>query len=307
MYLEPAPNATLAKLCGNIKYRHTYLNLATYESNFAPLRGRALSIKPFLKWAGGKRWLVDRPEFVIPEYSGRYIEPFVGGGAVFFSHSPTSAIISDANARLIDTYRAIRNNWKSVVNELEKHQESHCRDYYYEVRSAKFEDIHLRAAQFLYLNRACWNGLYRENLRGEFNVPIGTKSKIVMDDDNFELVSTRLQNADILNEDFSVVISRATEGDLVFVDPPYTVAHNFNGFVKYNQRIFSWNDQIRLRNSLFEAKIRGARILLTNAAHDSIRQLYSYINNTPIEITRTSVIAGSSKNRVQTSELLYVF
>ncbi len=128
-----------------------------------------------------------------------------------------------------------------------------------------------------------------------------------MDDDNFELVSTRLQNADILNEDFSVVISRATEGDLVFVDPPYTVAHNFNGFVKYNQRIFSWNDQIRLRNSLFEAKIRGARILLTNAAHDSIRQLYSYINNTPIEITRTSVIAGSSKNRVQTSELLYVF
>jgi DNA adenine methylase len=273
-------------------------------ANSSP-RGPILSIKPFLKWAGGKRWLVDRPEFKIPQYSGKYIEPFVGGGAVFFSHAPTQGIISDANSRLIDTYIAIKNDWRAVVANLEEHQKLHSKDYYYEMRSSKFEELHLRASQFLYLNRACWNGLYRENLRGEFNVPIGTKSKIVMDDDNFEYVSKVLQKTQILNEDFSVAISHATEGDLIFVDPPYTVAHNFNGFIKYNQNIFSWNDQIRLRDCLVDAKQRGARIMLTNASHDSIRELYSQLSS-PIEITRASVIAGSSKNRVKTSELLYV-
>lgn len=271
----------------------------------SPSRGSILSIKPFLKWAGGKRWLIERPEFKIPEYSGKYIEPFVGGGAVFFSHAPTQGIISDANSRLIDTYVAIQNDWRAVVTSLEEHQKLHSKDYYYQMRSNKFEELHLRASQFLYLNRACWNGLYRENLRGEFNVPIGTKSKIILDDDNFEYVSNALQNTKILNEDFSVTISQAAEGDLIFVDPPYTVAHNFNGFIKYNQNIFSWDDQVRLCDCLLNAKQRGARIMLTNASHDSIRDLYSPLSS-PVEITRASVIAGSPKNRVKTSELLYV-
>lgn len=261
--------------------------------------------KPFLKWAGGKRWLVERPEFKIPYYTGSYIEPFVGGGAVFFSHAPDHAIISDANARLIETYRAIQQDWIAVTDNLSNHQKNHSKEYYYETRSKGFENLYERAAQFLYLNRACWNGLYRENLRGEFNVPIGTKSKIIMDGDDFEKISAALQNVIILNEDFSTVIERATLGDLIFVDPPYTVAHNFNGFVKYNQNIFSWNDQIRLRDCLLAAKQRGARILLTNAAHESIRELYVDLSE-PVEIVRASVISGNPKSRVKTSELLYV-
>jgi len=264
-----------------------------------------LSTRPFLKWAGGKRWLLTRPEFEIPQYSGRYIEPFIGGGAVFFAHAPQAGIISDANTRLIETYEAIKRDWSIVYRKLMDHQRLHGKDYYYEVRSEKFDDIYSRASQFLYLNRACWNGLYRENLRGEFNVPIGTKSKIVMDDDNFELISNVLQKTTILNEDFSTVISRADDGDLIFVDPPYTVAHNFNGFIKYNQKIFSWDDQIRLKDCLLAAKERGARILLTNASHPSIRDLYSPLA-LPIEINRASVISGKNESRAMTSELLYV-
>lgn len=264
-----------------------------------------MSIKPFLKWAGGKRWLVNRPEFKLPAYTGKYIEPFVGGGAVFFFHNPNSAIISDANPRLIETYRGIQLDWRAVVRVLELHQERHCREYYYEIRSAIFTELSERAAQFLYLNRTCWNGLYRENLRGDFNVPIGTKSSVIFETDDFNAISRRLSTATILNEDFESVVARARCGDLLFIDPPYTVAHNLNGFVKYNQNIFSWEDQIRLRDSLQAASDRGVRIVATNAAHSSIRELYRAFGE-PTEIERSSIISGNPRHRVNTSEFLYV-
>lgn len=269
------------------------------------IEGGRLTIKPFLKWAGGKRWLLDRPEFRVPEYTGTYIEPFLGGGAVYFAHRPRRAIISDANPRLIETYCAIRADWRAVLDELSLHQARHNSDYYYDIRAEKYSSQASRAAQFLYLNRTCWNGLYRENLKGEFNVPIGTKSSVIFEDDDFGAVSAALQGAEILNSDFEEVIARAAEGDLIFVDPPYTVAHNLNGFIKYNQKIFSWDDQVRLCDSLIRAKGRGARIMITNASHSSIRDLYRDFGE-PIEIERRSVISGTPKNRVQTSELLYV-
>ncbi len=263
-------------------------------------------MKPFIKWAGGKRWLIENQQFELPEFRGRYIEPFLGGGAVFFHVAPNSAVLSDANASLISVYRAVRADWRRVEAELKKMQRLHCRDYYYAERSRIRRTTHTQAAQFLYLNRTCWNGLYRENLSGKFNVPIGTKTQVIMPDDNFEASSKALQNAELIACDFEDTLSIATAGDLVFLDPPYTTAHNTNGFVKYNQKIFSWEDQIRLRDCVEAASRRGAKIIMTNANHKTIRDLYASLGS-PNIISRFSVISGSSASRGQTTEALYVF
>lgn len=265
-----------------------------------------IAIKPFLKWAGGKRWLLDHPRFEIPPYTGKYIEPFLGGGAVFFHHRPKAALLSDINCRLIETYNAIKDDWRSVWIELRRHHRCHSKQYYYEERSRVRKRPYTRAAQFLYLNRTCWNGLYRENLKGKFNVPVGTKNTVIFDDDNFCSISDALKNTNIHCTDFEETIAYAETGDLLFVDPPYTTAHNMNGFVKYNQKIFSWNDQIRLYQAIDQAVARGVLVIVTNAAHDSIRELYSRLGE-PILIDRQSVISGNPEYRNKTSEFLYVF
>lgn len=259
-------------------------------------------VSPFIKWAGGKRWLINSYGSIFPGFSGRYIEPFLGGGAVFFHLSPQEALISDANEWLIGTYKAIRDGWCSVEGYLMLHQVRHSEQYYYHVRSLKFTDRFQRAAQFLYLNRTCWNGLFRVNLKGEFNVPIGTKSSVLMQD-NFKVIAARLKKAEILCSDFEKIIDRAEEGDFVFADPPYTVKHNNNGFVKYNEKIFSWEDQERLCLALSRAKSRGALILATNADHQSIHELYGGAFEV-VSASRSSVISGRSAFRGATTELL---
>lgn len=263
-------------------------------------------MKPFIKWAGGKRWLVANSSFSIPSFTGRYIEPFLGGGAVFFHIRPERAILSDVNSRLVEVYQAIRNDWKKVDYELRRMQRSHSKEYYYQERSRKRRATHTRAAQFLYLNRTCWNGLYRENLKGEFNVPIGTKNKVIFEEEDFSEISNTLKNAELLACDFSETIGRAREGDLVFVDPPYTTMHNVNGFVKYNQKIFSWEDQLRLKQSISEALDRDAKVILTNADHESIHQLYSDMSRS-ISVDRASIISGKASSRKSTSEALFFF
>lgn len=263
-------------------------------------------MKPFIKWAGGKRWLIDCPDFSIPEFEGRYIEPFLGGGAVFFHLQPKASILSDLNPRLIEVYQAVRDDWKRVENELRKLQKLHSKAYYYEERSRRRLRKHTKAAQFLYLNRTCWNGLYRENLSGVFNVPIGSKTRVLLPDDDFEGVSRLLKKAEIYSGDFEDTLLEAKSGDFVFVDPPYTTAHNLNGFVKYNQNIFSWDDQVRLKSSIQAAIARGATVALTNADHKSIWDLYSDMEE-PVIVSRASVISGDAAKRGKTTEVLYIF
>src|SRR5437868_445290 len=142
--------------------------------------GGRLTVKPFLKWAGGKRWLArDYPDLFGLKFK-RYIEPFVGSGAIFFSLRPTSAIISDVNKELIQAYCAVRDDWEAVWDRLEILQEKHSKDFYYEIRAYEFADSYDSAARFIYLNRTCWNVLYRVNLRGQFNVPLGTKTDVLI-------------------------------------------------------------------------------------------------------------------------------
>ncbi|TGL17912.1 Dam family site-specific DNA-(adenine-N6)-methyltransferase [Leptospira yanagawae] len=251
---------------------------------------------PFLKWAGGKRWLIDKYGDKFFSNPDRLIEPFVGSGAVYFGLSPKRAILCDKNADLINTYQAIKDDWQTVVKHLKIHDRNHSYEYYYKLRSQKNRSYAAKAAQFIYLNRTCWNGLYRVNRKGEFNVPMGSKTKVVMDTDDFEKISKQLTNAKLLSGDFTLAINQAKQGDFVFADPPYTVKHNNNGFVKYNEGLFSWDDQIRLRDSLQEAIKRGAKVLVTNAYHSSVRSLYQGMGEI-MKLNRPSIIAANSSAR----------
>jgi len=263
-------------------------------------------IQPFLKWAGGKRWLVQSEVELSPPQHNRYLEPFVGGGAVFFTLSPEEFIIADLNEELILCYETIRSNWRGVVNELKRHQEKHSKEYYYQVRDTAVESEIQTAARLIYLNRTCWNGLYRVNLKGKFNVPKGTKRKVVFETDDFETVAERLSLGAVKCQDFEATLNQAQEGDFVFVDPPYTVAHNMNAFVKYNEKIFSWRDQVRLRDAIVRAMDRGATITATNADHESVIDLYDGLG--VIEsVSRYSAISGNNSGRGSTSELLMKF
>lgn len=263
------------------------------------------SVIPFLKWAGGKRWLTALTTgdgALFPKTFGNYLEPFLGGGAVFFHLAPPSAVLSDINRDLIEAYSAIRDSWAAVVRLLSKHQNHHSKAYYYEVRAAIPKSSIARAARFLYLNRTCWNGLYRVNLSGQFNVPIGTKSSVLLDSDNFSEISDRLRRTTLRACDFEETIEDAHPGDLLFIDPPYTVKHNTNGFLKYNENIFSWDDQVRLRDALIRADKKGALFIATNANHESIRKLYGKFRRTILK--RSSVLSGLSHGRGSTEELL---
>ncbi|KZL21134.1 Modification methylase DpnIIA [Pseudovibrio axinellae] len=260
-------------------------------------------LRPFLKWAGGKRWLFEKQLFSAPHYSGKYIEPFLGGGAVFFQLLPSFALLSDANGRLIELYTVIRDELLEFEAELKTHAALHCKDYYYAIRGKSFKKPVERAAQFMYLNRTCWNGLYRENQKGQFNVPIGTKLNVFLPSDNFTSWSKALSKTTLLHQDFELSIDTAMEGDFIFADPPYTVRHNMNGFVKYNQNIFAWEDQIRLCNALSRADERGVQFALTNADHESIRELYRGIG-IQTQLTRHSRIAASSQHRSNSTEIL---
>jgi DNA adenine methylase len=261
------------------------------------------TLDPFLKWAGGKRWFVRRHEPLLPKAFKRYIEPFLGGGAVFFSLRPSQAILSDSNKELIKTYTAIRENWKLVWRYLSQHQIRHSKKYYYACRSKNFRSQFSQAAQLIYLNRACWNGLYRVNLKGEFNVPIGTKDTIIFDDDDFESIAAALRAATLRCSDFEQIIDSAICDDFIFVDPPYTINHNTNGFLKYNEQIFNWRDQERLRVALQRASDRGAKILVTNADHESIRELYDGFGETSV-VPRYSVLSGDASYRRLSTELI---
>lgn len=264
--------------------------------------GENPAVVPFLRWAGGKRWLVQSGFQILPKKFNTYIEPFLGSGAVFFHFQPEKARLSDSNARLIETYKAIQSDWKKVQEELDKQHNNHSYEYYYEERDRSRRKTHTKAGQFIYLNRTCWNGLYRVNKQGKFNVPKGTKSYVKLPTDDFKAIADALRLAILEVCDFKVAIDRAKEGDFIFADPPYTVNHNYNGFRQYNEKIFLWKNQEELCDALIRADKRGVKFTLTNANHKSIKSLYDDFCCEPIE--RFSILAGSSEKRKKTEELV---
>lgn len=261
-------------------------------------------VLPFLKWPGGKRWFVSNYADLLPSQYNRYIEPFLGGGSVFFYLKPEQSILGDKNIELITTYKSIRNDWISLEKLLGKHQKKHSDAYYYKIREQMPTDRVEQAARFIYLNRTCFNGIYRVNLSGKFNVPKGEREVVIFETDDFEGVSRLLANVDLRVADFEELVNEACKNDLIFADPPYTVRHNQNGFVKYNETLFSWEDQERLAESLARAKKRGVKIVSTNANSPSIRELYEKKGFDLKTVSRFSSISADPKSRKQFDELV---
>jgi len=268
-----------------------------------PLLGTELE-KPILRWAGGKSWLVKHLDRFLPKTFNNYHEPFLGSGAIFFNLRPgNKSFLSDVNSELINAHSQIREDPDGVLQVLERFRNTV--DDYYQIRETTSSSPTEKAARFIFLNRTCFNGLYRVNREGEFNVPYGFKSyKQLFDPDRFRRLSELLKHATLWCGDFEDSLSNVREGDLVFLDPPYTVSHIKNGFVKYNDKLFSWGDQKRLVSFIEKVRSRGARYILTNANHESIRDLFGR-KDTPITVCRSNVIGGRGAARGTIEE--YVF
>jgi DNA adenine methylase len=261
---------------------------------------------PLLKWPGGKRWFTARYTGILPTQFDRYIEPFLGSGAVYFELQPARAILGDINAELIAVYNGIKKSWPAVLRHLRRHQRKHSDRHYYAVRDSDISDPIERAARLIYLNRTCFNGIYRVNHAGRFNVPIGTKKSVLFDTDDFKAMARLLAKAQIRKADFEVLVNESRRGDLVFADPPYTVRHNNNAFVKYNEKLFSWNDQVRLAGALERARRRGVQIVATNANHASVRALYRGRGFQLTTVSRFSSISAAVDSRKQYEEVVIV-
>lgn len=259
---------------------------------------------PFLKWPGGKRWLVSKYPDIFPNEYGTYFEPFLGGGSVFFHLMPKQGVVSDTNRELINTYHIMAKNPALLRILLEEHQENHCVEYYYNIRNNIPSEASARAARFLYLNRTCFNGMYRVNKSGTFNVPIGTRNYFVYDVEMFEEYANILHNINIRTQDFVATIRNAGDGDLVFVDPPYATTNKQNCFIMYNEKLFSWRDQTRLLNALVKARARGAIIISTNVLHNQLQQMYQQNGFYTRTLNRFSSISGNAAGRGQLEELL---
>jgi DNA adenine methylase len=262
-------------------------------------------IEPFLRWAGGKTWLIKHLNTIISDqHFNNYFEPFLGGGVVFFALAPQNdSFLSDLNQELIDTYIAIKQYPQSVIAILEKYENSEV--FYYHIRSHHPQTPSEAAARFIYLNQTSFNGLYRVNKKGEYNVPYGYRNKEFLERDKLFQVSRCLQNTTLVSGDFDACRAQIHEGDLVFLDPPYTVSHNNNGFIKYNQNLFSLEDQRRLSRFIDYIKEQGAYYILTNAAHQTINDIFTKENDIRYEFTRASLIGGTNAVRGQISEYIF--
>jgi DNA adenine methylase len=268
----------------------------------AHAQSNAVHNPPFLKWPGGKRRLLRAILPLIPARFGRYFEPFLGGGALFFALEPTRANLSDKNPELINAYAQVRERPEEVIRALRRLRNTE-KDYY-RVRSSSPPDELGRAAQFIYLASLAFNGLYRVNLNGEFNVPYGHKTHLdPCDEHRIHETSRALRRAVVRDSDFERALRHAGEGDLAYLDPPYTVAHAHNGFVKYNAKIFSWEDQLRLARVAQGLAAKGCTVIVSNADHGSIRRLYGGFAVAKVE--RTSIIAASSDFRSRITECIF--
>ena len=257
-------------------------------------------IKPFLRWAGGKQWLSRQLAHLVSTGTGTYYEPFVGGGSLYFTALPAEAVLSDINPRLIDTYETLRDDPLGLIAVLTGWNND--AQTYYEVRRTQYTDSIHRAAQLIFLNRTCWNGLYRVNGQGQFNVPFGHHNRPVFDSDHLLEVSNVLRAAKLRRGDFEQTLATASCGDFVYLDPPYTALHTRKGFRQYNERLFGWHDQERLAHVAVELAKRGCSVVVSNAHHEEVLDLYQgFLHRV---VSRHSILAADPQSRRVTTELV---
>ncbi|MDZ8241855.1 MAG: DNA adenine methylase [Nostoc sp. ChiQUE01a] len=264
------------------------------------------SPRPFLKWAGGKSKLIQQYIPYFPKNYQNYYEPFLGGGAVFFYLQPTKAILTDINAELINTYCCVRDNVDELIALLKDHKKRHNRDYYYSVRNNCGGTNLEKAARLIYLNKTCFNGLYRVNSQGNFNVPLGRYNNPNICPENLlRLASKALSQVKIQQADFTQVLNRAINSDdFVFFDPPYHPISNTSYFTAYSQNCFSKKDQELLRDTCAELASRGVKVMVCNSDSEFIKKIYTDIKFETHTIKAARSINSNIKNRGIIDELL---
>ncbi|MEM6252162.1 MAG: DNA adenine methylase [Cyanobacteria bacterium P01_D01_bin.156] len=273
------------------------------------LSSRPIAPRPFLKWAGGKRQLVPELIKYIPADYYRYYEPFVGGGALLWSLQPPQAIISDRNQELINCYQVVKESVEDLIEALRQHRNE--KSYFYEVRSwdRQVEFVTKtnvqRAARIIFLNKTCYNGLFRVNLKGQFNAPFGRyKNPTIADEQGLRSVSRYLNQGSvrILQADFAVTVADAGLEDFVYFDPPYDPVSSTASFTAYDSHGFNRDEQRRLKQVMDELTERGCKVMLSNACTEFIQDLYS--DYLCVRVKAKRAINSNAAKRGQVDELL---
>ncbi|NEP10387.1 MAG: DNA adenine methylase [Symploca sp. SIO2C1] len=274
---------------------------------------RNVLAQPFLKWAGGKRQLISIIQDFVPKKYTEYYEPFVGAGAVLFSIQPTQAVINDTNSELINCYRVIRDKPEELLTLCQHYKDNHSKEHYYKLRAQdrnddfKYLSPVQKAARIIYLNKTCFNGLFRVNSSGQFNVPYGNYSNpSIAQYSVIKAVSAYLNQADvrILEGDFEQAVATAKKGDFIYFDPPYHPISDTSFFTGYSVNGFGEKEQTRLRDTCDRLSDRGCQILLSNSAAPLIKSLYNDSRYEIVEVKASRAINAVSSKRGKISELL---
>lgn len=266
-----------------------------------------IKASPFIKWAGGKRNLIPTIKEYMPprEKINKYFEPFLGGGALFFHLQRQDSILSDANQELIELYTIVRDKVEELIETLKIHKNDE--DYYYEVRAQKKEDLTpvQRAARFIFLNKTCFNGLYRVNSKGLFNVPFGRyKNPKICDEEGLRSASLVLKNSVLIDKDFAEVVKQAHITDFIYFDPPYQPISKTSSFTSYTIKKFDETEQRRLARIYTELAEKGCFVMLSNSNAPLIRELYNGFQIHEVQANRA--ISSKADGRGKIKELLIV-
>ena len=266
-----------------------------------------VTAKPFVKWAGGKTKLLLELIARLPESYNNYHEPFLGGGALYFNLLPENAILSDRNFELILCYKVIRDFIDDLIIDLKRHV--YEKDYYYSLREADRDDSFLawdsvrRASRFIYLNKTCYNGLYRVNSKGQFNVPFGKYTNpTICDEENLRACSEILQGVTVEARDYLTIEVNANSGDFVYLDPPYHPINETSDFTTYTPGGFGAEDQQYLADMCIDLSKRGVKFMLSNSDCEFIRSLYQGFNIEQVQATRS--VNSKSNKRGKVNELI---
>ena len=268
-----------------------------------PEVGQRAPAQPFLKWAGGKKRLLPTLLPLLPERIRRYFEPFIGGGAMFFNLAPKSAVVSDINEDLINVYSCVRRDVDALIEDLRRHR--YDKEYYYAMRALDPADLSPigRASRMIYLNRTCFNGLYRVNRRGQFNVPIGRyKNPTICPEDRLRAASETLQGAALRCVGYQGATEECRAGDFVYFDPPYHPTSRTANFTSYTAGAFSFDDQIELSEVFADLSDRGVHCMLSNSDTLEVRGLYRHFRVDIIEAPRA--ISRDPSGRKAVTEVL---
>ena len=269
--------------------------------------------KPFLKWVGGKKKIIPQIKQYIPESYCQYFEPFIGGGALFFDLEPKIAYINDVNKILISAYKNIKNHPHEIINKLEDLQKifyeknnEERKTYFYKIRDAFNNteyDSFLKTSYIIFLNKTCYNGMYRENSKGKFNVPFGRyKNPKILDEKNILAVSKLLQNVTITDYSFEKAVENVESGDFIYFDPPYHPLSITSNFTSYSNGGFTKEDQIKLRDVFKDLDKRNCFVMLSNSDTEFIREIYEGFTQKTVSAARSINCKAAGRGKI--NELL---